>query len=214
MPLPDLPPPAIDTPLLLAPGDMIQKGWNFIKPQLVVVDIIIIVAAAVSFALHHIPLAGAALAFVWQIVICSGLYYYLWRAGRGEPASFGDMLVPLQDKAGGVIVVSLLSGLAVILGLVLLIVPGLYVGIALSLSLPLVVLTTVSATDAISLSWKIVNHHLVDFIVLGLVVLAMNLGGALLLGLGLFVTVPVTLGIQLVILTQLLQPATTASQPR
>ena len=146
MALPDLPPPSIDTPLQLAPGDMIQKGWQLIKPHLVVVDVILIVAAIVSVALRYVPFAGAALGLVWQIVIASGLYLYLWRATHGENPTFGDLFVPLQDKAGGVIVVTLLNGLAVVVGLILLIIPGLYVAIALSLAMPFVVLTTLSAT--------------------------------------------------------------------
>lgn len=211
MALPELSAPPFDTPLQLAPGDMLQKGWALIKPQIVIIDVVMLVAGVVSWGLHKVPLAGAALALVWQVVIGSGLYFYLWRACRGEPASVGDILVPIQDKAGGVIIVTLLNGLAVVIGLVFLIVPGLYLAVALALALPFVVLTTLSATDALSLSWKVVNHHLVDFIVLGLVVLAMNLGGALLFGLGLLVTIPVTLGIQMAILTQLLQPATPAT---
>src|ERR1039458_328332 len=98
MPLPELAPPKFDTPLQLAPGDMIQKGWQLIKPQLVMVDVILIAAAVVSFALHHVPFAGFALSFIWQIAISSGLFYYLWRACRGESVSFGDLLLPLQDK--------------------------------------------------------------------------------------------------------------------
>jgi uncharacterized membrane protein len=211
--LPELAPPHADTPLRLAPGDMIREGWIFIKPHLAVVIVVGVVSAVIAFVLHHVPLAGVALSFVWQIVVGSGLYNYLWRAGRGETASVADLFTPIQDKAGGVIVVSLLTLIAIIIGVVFLIIPGLYVAVALSLALPLVTLTTLGAADAMALSWHIINRHLVDFIVLALVVMAMNFAGALLFGLGLFVTLPITFGIQLVVLTQLLLPASVQREP-
>ena len=74
MPLPELAPPSVDTPLQLAPGDMIQKGWQFIKPHLVVVIVVSLVSVVIGVVLQRIPLAGTALGMVWNITIGAGMY--------------------------------------------------------------------------------------------------------------------------------------------
>ncbi len=211
MALPNLPLPSPDTALQLAPGDLLKAGWDFIKPHILVVDAVIIGSMILNIALGRIPIIGAILSLVINIFIHPGLLYYLWRAKVGETPSVGDLLVPMQDKAGGIFIVWLAVVAAIIVGCILLIIPGLYLGIALSLALPLVTLTSASVSDALGLSWKIVNKHLGDFIVLTLLIIVLNIGGAILLGIGLFLTLPLTIGIFMVVLGQLLQSTNAAT---
>jgi uncharacterized membrane protein len=79
-----------------------------------------------------------------------------------EPFNYFDRIVPIAA-------VGVLASLATAVGMVLLVLPGLYLGIALSLSIPLVVDKDLSIIDALTTSLKLINQKFVSVLVLMLI---------------------------------------------
>jgi len=82
--------------------------------------------------------------------------------------------------------------LAVIAGLILLIVPGIIIGLALSFTLFLVVDKGVGPVSAFKESWKLTKGNRWKLFLLSMILLGINILGALALLVGLLVTVPIT----------------------
>lgn len=87
---------------------------------------------------------------------------------------------------------NLLIGIFVAIGTLLLILPGIYLAVAYMLAVPLIVERKLGFWDAMEASRKIVTKRWFAFFGFGLLLLVINFAGALLCGLGLLVTVPLT----------------------
>lgn len=88
--------------------------------------------------------------------------------------------------------VSVLVGAAVMLGLILLIVPGIIAGLMFQFAPYLVVDRGHTPIDAMKASKKLTDGHKWELFVLGLLLLLINIAGAICLLVGLFVSVPVS----------------------
>jgi uncharacterized membrane protein len=87
---------------------------------------------------------------------------------------------------------SILLGLAVLVGLILFIVPGIIIGLAFGFSLYLVIEEDLKPIDAFKKSAEITKGNRWPLFVLGLALIGINILGALLLLVGLLVTLPVS----------------------
>ena len=76
--------------------------------------------------------------------------------------------------------------------MLLLILPGIYLAVAYILTVPLIIERKLGFWDAMEASRKIVTKRWFSFFGFGLLLLLINIVGALLCGIGLLVTVPVT----------------------
>ena len=91
-------------------------------------------------------------------------------------ATIGDPVDPQESyrfgfkRLGSVILVSVLVGLAVIGGLILLVIPGLIFLFFLSVSVPVLIVENRRGTDAMSRSWNLVKGHF--WHVVGVIVVA------------------------------------------
>jgi len=87
---------------------------------------------------------------------------------------------------------SLLAGIATIIGLILLIVPGIIVGIIVGFAVYIVIDRGLAPLDALRESARITKGNRWRLFLLGLAVLGINIIGFCLLLVGLFVTMPIT----------------------
>ncbi len=87
---------------------------------------------------------------------------------------------------------NLVSGLLTGLGLVFLIIPGIYLAVSWSLTIPLVLFKRMEFWDAMEASRQIVGKNWWSFFGMFLILFLLNLGGLLLLGVGLLVTIPLS----------------------
>ncbi len=88
---------------------------------------------------------------------------------------------------------SFLTGLIVIGGLILLIIPGIYLAIRLKYAVYLVVDKNLGPIEAIKAGWKITHGNVWNLFFFGILLFLINVLGALCLLLGLFVTVPLSM---------------------
>jgi hypothetical protein len=107
--------------------------------------------------------AGALITALISVIISAMLQAAILRAAA--QATIGDPVDPQESyrfgfkRLGSVILVSVLVGLAVIGGLILLVIPGLIFLVFLSVSVPVLIVENRRGTDAMSRSWALVKGH-------------------------------------------------------
>jgi Membrane domain of glycerophosphoryl diester phosphodiesterase len=143
---------------------------NLLGAQVVVVDR--------AFGLF---LAGALVTAVISVIIWAMLQAAIVRAAA--QATIGDAVDPEESyrfgfkRLGSVILVSLLVGLAVAFGLLLLIVGAIIFAVLFSVSIPALIVENRRGTDAMSRSWNLVKGHF--WHALGVILVAGLITGAI-----------------------------------
>jgi uncharacterized membrane protein len=107
-----------------------------------------------------------------------------WRPGLGALFRFTNV--------GNVILASILVGVMTAIGLVLFVIPGLIVAFLSWWTLPFVIDRHESAIEGIRSSFRAISSQAAPVFLLALALIGINILGAIPLGLGLLVTVPVS----------------------
>ena len=108
----------------------------------------------------------------------------------GRKPRFGDFFQ--LPNIGPILLTALFVSLLTALGFVLLIIPGLIVLFLSYFSTQFVVDKKLSAIDSIKSSWTVIAKNVGPLLLLALAVIGINVVGALLCGIGLLVSLPVT----------------------
>ena len=136
---------AFITGVVFAPDEVTRFGETINERTLIVALIVgfigIVIAVIINAVLQAALLRGAAL------------------ASLGEPVDIDASYKWGFARFGSVLLISLLVGLAVLGGLILLIIPGIIFMIMFSVSIPALVVENRRGTDAMSRSWNLVKGH-------------------------------------------------------
>lgn len=139
--------------------------------------------------------------FVWVLVIVFWLFSQLIDLGGtkivlnfvdGKQVKFSELFSQTHVLLKGV-VAAFVYGLIVVLGLIALIIPGVYLGIRLQFFKYFVVDKSYGPIKALKESWKITRGNVWNLFLFGLLMILVNIGGLLVLLVGLFVSAPVTM---------------------
>ncbi|MGE5421665.1 MAG: glycerophosphoryl diester phosphodiesterase membrane domain-containing protein, partial [Ignavibacteriales bacterium] len=125
--------------------------------------------------------------FYYAIIVVIGLFMNIINIGavlvcndyfQGVPFTLGSVLSRAVRKLPGIIGISLIMGLATLVGFVLLIIPGIILLVKFSLSLPIYVLEDTSIFHAISQSFKLTKGKgwaiLFNVLIFGILVLIVS----------------------------------------
>jgi hypothetical protein len=178
----------------------IRYGWETFKKRPWFLIGITTLILAINFALPvadedsplTVAIAFSLISFIVGIFLQIGSTNLLLRAHDGiETVHVRDLWYPhhILKYIGA----SILVFVCVILGLVLLIIPGVIAAIALSYTSYIVVDKGTGSVDAIKESWRITKGNRWRLLLLGLVMVLVNLLGLLALVVGLLVTIPVSM---------------------
>jgi uncharacterized membrane protein len=110
-------------------------------------------------------------------------------ASRGQQIEISDFFRGF-DKGGSLIKLSLLIFVIVLLGLMMLIIPGIYFAVSYVFSHLIVWFYDKDPTEAIRLSRKIVSGNFKQILLLFLILAGINLLGLMALGVGILLTMP------------------------
>lgn len=191
--------------------EILEKGWEMFKsrPFFHLGFLVIIVGSQALF-----NAAFEEFLFIYTIFLAPPLVvgYYL----IANRISLGDFF-DFQDYFGGfkfwlpVVVTNLLSSLLTVLGLFLLLIPGIYLGVSYIFSLLFVIFGGFDYWESMEFSRKLVTANWWKFFAFILVLFLLNIAGLLLFIVGVFVTVPVTYLSIYVLFEQLTESAVTGS---
>ncbi|WP_416666755.1 hypothetical protein [Egbenema bharatensis] len=128
---------------------------------------------------------------VISIPLQAGFYVVAFKLVKQRPTTFSDFFRGFNDFLQ-LFLASLVSGIFIILGFLLLIIPGIYLAVAYSFVVPLVIERKMEFWEAMETSRKVITKQWFAFFGLGVLMFFINLAGAIACGLGLLITIPLT----------------------
>jgi serine/threonine protein kinase len=184
-------------------GSCLHRGWALVQsdfwPLVGVTTLIVLLFSAVS-SLGHVSHAIRILRFNTSLLgvllggpLIGGLYLCFLKKIRGERISVETAFSGFGNAFLQLVLAGFVAGLLTALGFLCLVVPGIYLLVAWFFTLPLVIDKRLDFWPAMRLSRKTIGRHWWRFLGLLIVLTLINLGGFLLCGVGIFLTLPVAL---------------------
>ncbi len=176
-------------------GAYLKTGWELFKTYPAGFVGFTLLYFLIGAAMHAVPKVGWLAFFMVQTPLAAGFFLVHGRLLKRQPVEFSHffggfrshLLIPL-------ILLGVVSQTLITLGLLLLLVPGIYLAVSY-LFAPLFLLD--QGRDfwpAMEASRQTVTNRWFSFFGFFLLLVLINLGGALLFGVGLLVTIPVSYG--------------------
>jgi uncharacterized membrane protein/phage FluMu protein Com len=201
-------------PVTIETGDVISTAWEITKRNLGFLVALILVAGLLNI-LFSLPatvmnvmaemqkqqngqdnVALKLFAGLWQIpsnlfsiFLTCGQTMIMLKLARGEQAALGELF------GGGrfflrMVLCSIIFGIAVVLGFVLCIVPGIIVALALSPFAMVLIGEDLPGIESLSRAWELTKGNRVTLLVLGFAGIGIAILGLLACGVGLLVAIP------------------------
>lgn len=180
--------------------EALRDGWKKTKEHFSFLFLILVITFAVGSVLSIVSKGDPSdpfvmvwniVSFVVQIIISIGFIKIFLYIFDGKEAVVKDLFRHYK-LFWKYLFVSLLYGFIVLLGLIVLILPGIYLAIRYSLASVLIIDRDISVMQAFSESARLTHNTRWKILGLMIVLALVNLLGLLLLGIGLFVTIPIT----------------------
>lgn len=132
---------------------------------------------------------------VWilGIIVSAGMIKIQILLGRGDDAKFSDVWVTNFRLLVRFMLTGIVSGLIVLGGLILLIIPGLIFALRLSFAPYFVLDKNMGAIEAVKASWNATKGNLMELLLLGVLCMLVVIAGFLALVVGLIWAVPTVL---------------------
>ena len=175
-------------------------GWHTMRAHsaLVFRVVLTLLALEVARAIVQKVLAGSALGLLASLVLFAatavlgiGATRIALRLAQGHSAHYADIVPPMR-LLWPYIAASLLAGLAVIGGLILLILPGVFVAVRLSM-VRFEVIDGAGIRESLNKSWALTEGHFWRLFLFMLALIVLNVLGALAFMVGLLISIPVTM---------------------
>ena len=192
----DSPPPPSEPSPAPAPeslplGGYLKTGWGlFIQYPGGFVGFCLLYLL-IQAALHSIPYAGAVASFAVSTPLLMGNFIVSAKLLHGQTPEFRDFFTGFQYFLP-LLLLSLVAGVFIAIGTMLLVIPGLYLIVAYMFASYLVVDRRLDFWPAMELSRRTVNPRWFGYFAFALLVVLLNLAGAVALGVGLLVTIPLS----------------------
>ncbi len=174
-------------------GQYISQGWSIFKQNpWLFIGFVILLGLVSGGSSQTDERISAPLNIILGPPISASAYIVAFKLIKNQETSFGDLFKGFQYFIP-LVLASLLSGIFIILGMALLIIPGIYLAIAYSFVNQLIIDRNLGFWQAMETSRKIITKQWFSFLGLVLILSLINIVGLIPVGLGLFVTVPLTI---------------------
>lgn len=191
-------------------SDLLKESWQSLKQQLGLGIGITILFLAAGILLNRLPLIGILLGFLLN----PGYILFLNAIRTNDNPNANHLLWLFSDfnRILQFLALSVLTMVIVSLGLVLLLIPGIYLFITLTFSQIIFLLEKPDAISSMKQSMALVKNRWWYIHNIYLWLFLLNLGGFLALGVGLLVTIPLTHIIHLNLYSRIKANQTTNSE--
>jgi uncharacterized membrane protein len=170
----------------------VSRGWALVRGNPVVLISAATVVWTIIVALTFVPRVGWLAGMVVNSPLLGGLYYLNIRRIRGERAGAEDAFAGFRPVFFmPLLIAGLLSGALTTLGILLLVLPGVYLAVGYMFVLPLVIDKRMDVWTAMEVSRRVVHQQWWMTFALAIVAALMVLAGALAFGVGVIIAVPV-----------------------
>lgn len=198
-PVPPLPPPIAEDIV----GGALHDAWDALnrRPGLVIGSALLygflnfivwgFFQALIASDEHGASGFVAMIGWAFSAIMNSGLLYTMLRIVRGENPPI-EVLFAGFPKTLSILLAGLLVGLAIFLGFLLFLIPGVIIALGFSMYRLLIMDREAGGIEAIEASWRMMRGYKLQYFLLVLATIGINLLGFLCLGIGLIVTIPLT----------------------
>jgi serine/threonine protein kinase/capsular polysaccharide biosynthesis protein len=184
--------------------DCLRRGWELVKSDFwPIVGVTALVLALVWAASSSEPMFNyhrggfhattSLLGILLGGPLMGGLYLFFLKKIRDEPAKVETAFAGFSSCFVQLFLANFVSNVLLGLGFICLVLPFIYLLVAWIFTLPLVIDKRLEFWPAMRLSRKTVSKHWWKFLGFGIVLVLFNLAGILLLCVGVFLTVPISL---------------------
>ncbi len=175
-------------------GDCLERSWNLLKANFWPLVGTTFVLFVVMMIAQSIPLLGIFASLLLTGVFYGGLYAYYLKKIRGQPAELGDGFSGFSLAFVPLMLATLVSSLLTMLGLLLLILPGIYLAVSYVFVYLLIIDKRLEFWAAMEVSRRVVTAQwwrIFGLAILGGIIAALGLIG---LFIGIFITLPIMIG--------------------
>ena len=174
--------------------DCIGRGWDLLKSNFWP----LVGATAVVFLLFAMTqlvfLVGIVIRLVFGGVLSAGLYLFFLKKIRGQTAELSDVFSGFTRNFGALILTTIVVELMVFFGLILLILPGIYLIVAYAFACLLVIDRKMEFWAAMEVSRRVITAQWWRMFALLIIGAIIGVCGALAFGIGILVTMPIFIG--------------------
>ncbi len=176
---------------------LLRKNLNLFALLVGVYLIYYIAQYAIQGALRY-SLASGLISLVFSVislVLELGSINLVLHLIDGKKAEIADLYnySNLAMKILKTFVASILFGIAFVVGLILLVIPGVYIAIRSQFFVYYIVDKDAGIVDSLKMSWNLTKNGVLNLFLFDLLLIFLNILGAILFGIGLLVTVPLSL---------------------
>ncbi len=180
------------TPTLLL-GEYLKTGWELFKRYPGWFAGFFLIYAVIHAVLHFLPLIGTIASFAVGPALLMGNFIVCAKLLQGHTPKFSDFFLGFRFFIP-LLLTALVGGVLTGIGLVLLVIPGVYLLVGYLFASALVVDRRLDFWEALETSRRTVNPIWFSMFAFVLLLTIINVAGILLLGVGLLVSVPVSIG--------------------
>lgn len=189
--------------LQFSKGEAIRFGYQTAKENIiffVVVFVIISLVFALTSSLQNLPnlnqnagafLVGNILAWIINVIIEMGIIRIALKLVDLEKPAYSDLF--RGNNLINYVLTSIITGIIIVVGFILLIIPGIIFAYKLQFAKYLVLDKKLGPIDAIQKSWGLTRGMTWNLFLLSLLLILINILGLIAFLVGLFITVPLTI---------------------
>lgn len=198
------PPPPVLTPEAIAVeylsrnvvvdiGNCVSRGWALVRDNIGLLVGGTLLIWLVVLGLSLVPVVGWLAGIFVNPVLTGGLFYVFIRRIRGDVPSIGDAFNGFSLAFLPLALAGLVSSLLIALGLLLCLLPGIYLAVGYAFALPLVVDKRLEFWTAMEVSRRVVHRQWWTMFGLAIVAGLIVIGGVLLCLVGVLFTAPIAI---------------------
>ncbi|WP_017306754.1 hypothetical protein [Spirulina subsalsa] len=186
--------------------DYIKQGWQVFKDNAalfitttVCYIVVLIVIGGIDQATGGGDQRGGSgisglLQFFIRVPLEAGFYIIAIKTFKGQARSFGDFFKGFERYIQ-LVAASIVSAIFILIGLILCIIPGIYLAVSYTLVIPLILDRNLSFWEAMETSRQLVTKKWLSWFVLSILVGVINILGVLACGFGVLVSLPLSYAI-------------------
>jgi hypothetical protein len=168
-------------------SNALSRGWALVRDNMAVLVGATVLGWLITVGLAAVPILGWIVGFV----LVAGLDLMFLRRIRGEDVQIGDVFAGFNIALLDLTMAGLVKWLLTTIGLVLCILPGIYLAVGYVFALPLVIDKKMDFWTAMEVSRRVVHEQWWSTFALVIVLALVALSGFLLCVIGAAITIPV-----------------------
>lgn len=194
-------------------GALFDKSWAGVKNNLPLIAALSFVYVIALAALYRIPFLGH---FITGM-LSPGYLVCLMKLKDKKDITVQDFFWAFSDmnRFLQLVILNICVGFLIVAGFICLIIPGIYVSVAIGFSSTYFVIRNQDAIEAIKASFRIVNGRWWQVLFLFIMIGFLNLAGVICLGIGVLLTIPMSVLIMVYALEEMdvVSPQTGSGAP-